>query len=74
MNSRSSNSLPIILAASLFLSAPCVAHAAEGQRRLKLVFITCCVDRSLLWSGEERYAGRRENDGRRLRLHRDQRR
>jgi simple sugar transport system substrate-binding protein len=43
MKSRSSNSLPIILAASL-LSSSCVLHAAENQGRLKLVFITCCVD------------------------------
>ena len=44
MKSRSSNSLPIILAASLFISSPHLTQAAESQRRLKLVFITCCVD------------------------------
>src|SRR4051812_27409740 len=44
MNSRLSNSIPIILAASIFLPNSCEPHAAESQRRLKLVFITCCVD------------------------------
>src|ERR1700754_2687256 len=44
MKSRSSNSLPIILAASLFISSSHLTQAAEGPRRLKLVFITCCVD------------------------------
>jgi simple sugar transport system substrate-binding protein len=34
----------IILAASLLLSAPRMSHAAEDPRRLKLAFITCCVD------------------------------
>ena len=28
----------------IFLSGLCVTHASESQRRLKLVFITCCVD------------------------------
>jgi simple sugar transport system substrate-binding protein len=44
MNSRSSNSYPIILVTSLLLSVSCMSHAAEGPRRLKLVFITCCID------------------------------
>src|SRR4051812_1487007 len=44
MNSRLSNSIPIILAASIFLYGSYVTHAAESQHPLKLVFITCCVD------------------------------
>jgi simple sugar transport system substrate-binding protein len=44
MKSRSSSSLPLILTASIFLSSSCTLHVAESQRRLKLVFITCCVD------------------------------
>ena len=46
MKVRSSNSLPTILATSILLSDSCVTHAAESQRRLKLVFITCCVDQA----------------------------
>src|ERR1044072_3300090 len=44
MNVRSLNSVATILAAFLFLSNLCVTHAADNQRRLKLVFVTCCVD------------------------------
>jgi simple sugar transport system substrate-binding protein len=44
MNVRSLNLVPTILATFIFLSSWCMTHAAESQRRLKLVFITCCVD------------------------------
>src|SRR5882757_10259188 len=43
MKSLSSKSLPIILTTSMFLSGSSGLHA-ESPRRLKLVFITCCVD------------------------------
>jgi simple sugar transport system substrate-binding protein len=44
MKVRSLNLLPTILATLILLSESCVTHAAENNRRLKLVFITCCVD------------------------------
>jgi len=44
MTVRSINVFPTILVALISLSYSCITHAAESQRRLKLVFITCCVD------------------------------
>jgi simple sugar transport system substrate-binding protein len=44
MKVRLLNFLPAVLATLILLSGSCVIHAAESQPRLKLVFITCCVD------------------------------
>jgi simple sugar transport system substrate-binding protein len=38
------NLLLTILATLVCVSDSCIAHAAESHSRLKLVFITCCVD------------------------------
>jgi simple sugar transport system substrate-binding protein len=46
MNLQLVNSLSTILAFSIITAPIHLACAAEGQHRLKLVFITCCVDQA----------------------------
>ena len=46
MNSSSINSVSAILVAIMLSVAPQQTDAADGQQRLKLVFITCCVDQT----------------------------
>jgi simple sugar transport system substrate-binding protein len=46
MNLRLVNSISVILALAILTAPIHLARAAESQHRLKLVFITCCVDQA----------------------------